>query len=65
MAAKKLPLTKALYTAMCGHVQDPIKHPRAKIMKKFELKQPNNFYRKFYFAMMQEAREMQDRVDSL
>ncbi len=60
MAAKTLPLTKALYTAMCEHVQDPIRHPRPKIMKKFNLKQSNNFYRKFYFAMMQEAQEARE-----
>lgn len=58
MPIKKLPLTKAMYNAMIDHVNG--RKTRPEIMKKFNLKQPNNFYRKFYFAMMQEAKEMQE-----
>jgi hypothetical protein len=53
--AKPLKVSKTLAKALYNHRVDPIKYPAAHIIKKFELKQTNTFYRRFYQAIMQNA----------
>ena len=48
-------LSKPLATALYNHRIDPTKYPAADIIRKFDLKQQNTFYRMMYHAVMQQS----------